>query len=155
MIWSRRTFLQTVLAGTAGAAVASVLPPAVVEVVTTVPLDLTSRYWLYDITAFPTARARRPVHLAIGREDGTTLFLAPLNPRSSFRWVACPGHEFVGPDLVNLSDCDLDIEFMVEQEGRHYHVDRQGQVTEIDTRRNVPEIGDWEIEGDLDGREGV
>lgn len=146
MIWTRRAFLQTVLAGTAGAAVASVLPPALVEAVTKVPLDLTARYQLFEIIAVPVVKSRsnQPIRFAIGRECGPAIIAAAIHPRSSYRWVAMPGAEIIGPDLVNQSDADLDVQFTVKQCGRIYWVDRHGQVREVDLLSDRSEL-DWEM----------
>lgn len=129
MTWTRRSFLKTILAG---ATAAVVMPPLTLAsesagefVLDTtprsyVPFDPEQQFWVYDIIAsVENPVDDQPVHLTFTR-DRVRLLEFWLHQRSTFRWVAVPGSELAGQDLVNQSTADLTIVMMVEQNGHHY-----------------------------------
>lgn len=123
MIWSRREFLSTVITATGSLCVS--LDSTAKELLPK-PESLVPR--IYEIQAFasnPKLEGGRRSLLRLARPDGTDVLVAALGDRVTYRWIATPGSELVGP-LVNLSSCDLDVVMSMSVGDHRYCVDRTG-----------------------------
>jgi hypothetical protein len=136
MIWTRRTFIQTILAGLAGAAIMPTLapwfpPPGL----TFIPFDPAQPFLIYELTACGVSDGITILSLT---RNGQGVLRAGLHGRSYFRWVAAPGCELHGLGLRNESTADLEVAMCVAQENRRYFIDQGGCVTYFGTSRPHP-----------------
>lgn len=125
LTWSRRSFLKTLLAGSAACLVTPVYRIGAQIVSPSPVLDVSRPFWIEELWAWAVEGTTSPVHLCLSRKTNPILVEA-LYPQSYFHWVATLGNEIAGQDLVNDSSADLDVTLIVRQDDRHWRLNRDG-----------------------------
>jgi len=132
MIWTRRSFLQTAIVAIAGLAASRRLPTLATTPKLSV-FDPDSPFLVYEIAAQASSTAKQDELLQILlMRDDKTVFSAMLHSSSAFRWVAVPGMQMQGQNLINNSSADLDVYLHIKQNGRRFVI-RDDQVLPLDS----------------------
>lgn len=123
LTWTRRAFLQTILAGTAGACLVRVLPTPDVPCVVPAALGPRTPTLLYEFIAAPRVPSNAALLLNLTRNGQSVI---SMHGSSMYRWVATPGDEIVLDGLRNESDADFQISMFIMRDGQRFAVQPDG-----------------------------
>ncbi len=133
MIWTRRAFLQTVLAGVAVAVAAPAIQLSAFVAPAVPVFDPGHRFDVFDVIARPREGSSATLHTLELSRHGHPVLNTYIPQSGTYRWVAMPGWEIPSDGLQNTSSCDLDVMLCVRQDGHRFSIDQLGAVTSMET----------------------
>ena len=135
MIWNRREFLQTLIAGMATVAAAPLLESVepfsgAANLAAITPVFHPERpFRIYEVLASAVnTEDDTPIRLTLSRY-GQSALSAVLHPRAPYRWVSFPNSGLVGIGIVNESSHNLDVQFGVMQDQHMFWCGPDGTAT--------------------------